>query len=217
MSLYWQDFTQLMSESYCSCIVINLDRCHRQMMRAYFSSISASSTSCIRIFIRIRICTHICIRIRICIRVCICICIRTCMISLNTQRMCIFIFGDLFLIPIVQSKLNICEIYIVRHLVDPNPSIKSKNVGFFYAVAPVITQLNLEYTHTFVHYGTCPLTCIHSSLISESDNQFQEQCLELSHYEPHYAIEQDVMSPKFHQLPFRLWGTSPCLIDSLFD
>ena len=108
--------------------------------------------------------------------------------------------------------------------------------------------------HTFVLYGTCPLTCIHkktcgglcytlpievpdlpidhprenlfdsSLLMSESDKQFQEKCVDLSHYEIHHAhyeihhkIQQDEMSQKIHQLPFHLWDTSPHHIDSLSD
>ena len=55
----------------------------------------------------------------------------------------------------------------------------------------------------------------YSSLMSESDKQFQEKCAELSHYERHHEIQQDEISPKFHRLPFHLWGTSPLLIDSL--
>ena len=51
----------------------------------------------------------------------------------------------------------------------------------------------------------------------ETDKQFQEKCVELSHYETHHAIQQVEMSPKFHQLLFHLWGTSSCLIDSLSD
>ena len=244
-------------ESYRSCVVMNLDRCHSQMISESISSASASDTSCICIcifMIRIRIC--ICILIRFFMMIINFIFGGTSMstfggtsmssmISVNTQCMCIFIFGDLFLIPIVQSKRILSEVCIERHSADPTPSIKYKNGGFFYAVAQVIARLNLENTHTFVHYGTCPLTCVHkkvwgglcytlpievpdlpidhlrsnlfdySSFISECDKQFQEKCVELSHYEIHLEMQQDEMSPKFQWLSFHLWGSFPCLIDSL--
>ena len=142
------------------------------------------------------------------------------MSSVNTQRLCIFIFGDLLLIPIVQSKLIICNTHIARHLVDSTSSVTSTNGGFFYAIAPVIVWLTLDHPHTFVHYVhyvTCPLTCIHSSFMSERDKQVQEHCADFSHYEPHHTIQQDVISTMCHRLSFHLWGTSPCLFGSLFD
>ena len=70
----------LTSESYRCCVVINLDRCHRQMMSKSFSSASMFGRISIRIRIRIciSICFNICTRIRIRIRIGICIniCIR---------------------------------------------------------------------------------------------------------------------------------------------